>query len=182
MARSRHKDNRFLELHHGKWRAVVAVPRLLQKQLGTKLKRSLNTDSRATANTLKWAAVAELRAIIDRAAAGQPKVDRRTDEALEIAAYRARAADPVEREEIDEEISRRADEMRGDPVATEADADGSPVYLYDPEREALAEQWATLASGRATPIAHHHPAFLAAQITKARTKGDDKRAVGFLMA
>jgi hypothetical protein len=181
MARSRHTDNRFLELHHGKWRAVVAVPRPLRKTLGTKLKRPLNTDSRATANTLKWAAVAELRAIIDRAAQGKPAADDRAREALEIATYRATA--PAEEVgPLDEEISRRADEMRGDPVATEADENGSPVYLYDPEREARAATFADLALGRATPIAHHHPAFLAAQVTKARTKGDDRRAVGFLMA
>jgi site-specific recombinase XerC len=35
--------------------------------------------------------------------------------------------------------------------------------------------------GRSTPIAHHHPAFLAQSTTKARTKGDDRRAIEFLL-
>ena len=67
MARPKHADTRYLELKNGKYRVTVAVPRALQGKLGTKLKRPLNTDSRATANTLKWAVVAELKAIIDRA-------------------------------------------------------------------------------------------------------------------
>jgi hypothetical protein len=53
MARPKHADTRYLELKNGKYRVTVAVPRALQGKLGTKLKRPLNTDSRATANTLK---------------------------------------------------------------------------------------------------------------------------------
>jgi site-specific recombinase XerC len=84
---------------------------------------------------------------------------------------------------LDDEVVRRADEMRGDPVATEQDREtGSPVYLYDPQREQLAGAFADMALGRATPIKHHHPAFVDAQVTKARTKGDDRRALGFLLA
>ena len=50
MARPKHADTRYLELKNGKYRVTVAVPRALQGKLGTKLKRPLNTDSRATAN------------------------------------------------------------------------------------------------------------------------------------
>jgi hypothetical protein len=72
MARPKHADTRYLELKNGKYRVTVAVPRALQGKLGTKLKRPLNTDSRATANTLKWAVVAELKTIIDRAGRERP--------------------------------------------------------------------------------------------------------------
>jgi hypothetical protein len=65
VARPKHSDTRYLELKNGKYRVTVAVPRALQGKLETKLKKPLNTDSRATANT-KWAVVAELNAIIDR--------------------------------------------------------------------------------------------------------------------
>ena len=82
--RPKHADTRYLELKNGKYRVTVAVPRALQGTLGTKLKRPLNTDSRATANTLKWAVVAELKAIIDRAGRGVPHGDHLTREALEL--------------------------------------------------------------------------------------------------
>ena len=82
MARPKHADTRYLELKNGKYRVTVAVPRALQGKLGTKLKRPLNTDSRATANTLKWAVVAELKAIIDRAGRDVPQGDHLTREAL----------------------------------------------------------------------------------------------------
>jgi hypothetical protein len=84
MARSKHADTRYLELKNGKYRVTVAVPRALQGKLGTKLKRPLNTDSRATANTVKWAVVAELKAIIDRAGRDVPQGDHLTREALEL--------------------------------------------------------------------------------------------------
>jgi hypothetical protein len=78
MARPKHADTRYLELKNGKYRVTVAVPRALQGKLGTKLKRPLNTDSRATANTLKWAVVAELKAIIDREGRGVAQGDHLT--------------------------------------------------------------------------------------------------------
>jgi hypothetical protein len=76
---------------------AISVPRTLQGKLGTKLKRPLNTDSRATANTLKWAAVvAELKAIIDRAARDVPQGDHLTREALELATHRVTVRDHQE--------------------------------------------------------------------------------------
>jgi integrase len=179
MARHRQADTRYLELHRGKWRATVAVPRPLHTQLGTRLKHSLNTTSLATANALKWAVVAELRTIIDMAARGNPKADQPTDEALTIAAHRARA-DAEEREGLDAAIADRAEDMRGDPVATEADEDGNPVYIYDLEREKRATAFADMAMGHATPIGHHHAAYLSHSHTKARTQGDSRRAIAFL--
>src|SRR3984957_15858068 len=128
MARHRQADTRYLELHRGKWRATVAVPRPLHTQLGTRLKHPLNTTSLATANALKWAVVAELRTIIDKAASGNPKVDQPTDEALTIAAHRARG-DADEREELDAAIADRAEDMRGDPIDVEADDEGRSTSM-----------------------------------------------------
>jgi integrase len=179
--RSRQADTRFLELHRGRWRVTVATPRPLHGQLGSKLKRPLNTTSLATANALKWTVVAELRAIIERAARGNPKADQPADEAMTIAAHRAALRDPEAVAQLDEAVADRAEDMRGDPVDVEADADGRPVYIYDHERERRATAFADMARGRSTPIGHHHPAFLAQSTTKARTKGDDRRAIEFLL-
>ena len=138
---------------NGKYRVTVAVPRALQGTLGTKLKRPLNTDSRATANTLKWAVVAELKAIIDRAGRDVPQGDHLTRETLELATHQVTVRDDQELAQLDEEIARRAEEMLGDPVATETDPDtGGPVYIYDAGRERAAGLFAAMASGRATPI------------------------------
>ena len=104
MARSKHADTRYLELKNGKYRVTVAVPRALQGTLGAKLKRPLNTDSRATANTLKWAVVAELKAIIDREGRGVPQGDHLTREALELATHRVTVRDDQELAQLDEEI------------------------------------------------------------------------------
>jgi hypothetical protein len=129
MARHRQADTRYLELHRGKWRATVAVPRPLHTQLGTRLKHTLNTTSLAAANALKWAVVADLRALIDKAARGNPKADQPADEALSIAAHRAALRDPEAVAQLDEAVADRAEDMRGDPVATEAGEEGRPVYL-----------------------------------------------------
>src|ERR1700723_3017514 len=102
MARDRQPGTRYLELHRGKWRATIAVPRPLHGQLGSKLKRPLNTSSLATANALKWTVVAELRALIDNAARGNPKADQPADKALSIAAHRAALRDPEEVAVLDE--------------------------------------------------------------------------------
>jgi hypothetical protein len=96
--RPRHADNRYLELHNGRWRVTVAVPRPLHATLGTRLKRNLGTDSRAAANALKWSVVAELRTIIERAAQGLAPADNGTREALWIAAHRAKMVERQERE------------------------------------------------------------------------------------
>ena len=114
MAKPKHADTRYLELKNGKYRVTVAVPRALQGKLRTKLKRPLKTDSRATANTLKWAVVAELKAIIDRAGRDVPQGDHLTREALELATHRVTVRDAQELAQLDEEIARRADEMLGD--------------------------------------------------------------------
>src|ERR1700675_924892 len=109
IARPKHADTRYLELKNGKFRVAVAVPRALHGKLGTKLKRPLNTDSRATANTHKCAVVTELKAIIDRAGRGVPQGDHLTREALELATHRVTVRDNQELAQL-EEIVPRADE------------------------------------------------------------------------
>ena len=97
MGRSSDADRRHLEQHHGQWRVVVAVPRGLHGRLGTKLKRSLQTDSLAVANRLKWPVIAELKALISNASDDSGK-NQLMQEAVEMARLRrlARFA-PVER-------------------------------------------------------------------------------------
>src|SRR5262245_61070651 len=127
MARVASRDQRYLEQHRGKWRVVVSVPRALQRELGTKLKRALNTDSLAVANTLKWRVVGELREGLLKAATKGGKQSL-IDEALELAALRARADADIEN--LDYGIELRAEQLRGDPVEAEAAPDGSPLYVY----------------------------------------------------
>ena len=124
-----------------------------------------------------------MKAIIDREGRGVPQRDHLTREALALATHRVTIRDDQELAQRDEETVRRADEMLGDPVATETDPDtGDPVYIYDAGRESAAGLFAAMASGRATPIEYHHGDFLAQSLTKARTKSDDRRAIAFLSA
>ena len=108
-------DRRYLELHRGKWRVSVAVPRELQGKLGTRLKRSLQTDSLAVASKLKWVVVSELRASIEGAREGT-RGDPLRREAVEIAEYRARAATAAERETIEDAVVTRAENSWAIPL------------------------------------------------------------------
>ena len=177
MARS---DRRYLELHGGKWRVSVAVPRELQAKLGTRLKRSLQTDSLAAGSKLKWAVVSEFRAMIESAREGSGK-DPLRQEAVEVAEYRARAVTEAEREMLKDAAVERAHELLGDPVRTYSDEAGEPSYLYDVKRKAQADAYADIALGRATPIDLHHDAYLAQSPTKVRSKADDRRAMAYLV-
>ncbi len=128
--------------------------------------------------------MAELRAIIDRAASGNATAgDQLAREALELSAYRATVRDHHELALLDDAIAGRAEEIVGDPIATEEDPDtGGPTYIYDENRESRAGLFAAMARGEATPIDYHHKDFLAQSINKVRTKGDDRRAIAFLLA
>jgi hypothetical protein len=180
MSKPASADTRFLEQKNGKWRVTVAVPRDLHAKLGTRLKRPLHTDSLAVANRLKWQAVSELRKEIEsaRSEAGRPALAR---EALELAKYRARAADDDERAQVDEAIALRAEEIGGHPVDVVEVPGVGDVPTYDRERERQAEEFVALARGEATPIALHHEHYLSQQTTKRRTKADDQRALKFLL-
>lgn len=57
-----------LERHNGRWRVVISVPRSVREYIGkAHLKESLNTSNLATANLLKPAVVARLKAKIEEA-------------------------------------------------------------------------------------------------------------------
>ncbi|WP_245496785.1 DUF6538 domain-containing protein [Rhizobium ruizarguesonis] len=177
-------DRMFLELHGNQWRVVVNVPKKLRAKLGTKLKRSLATDSLKEANRLKWDVIAELKAIITHAenpslsleAARSISREQAMQQAIRFAEQRKGAFDPVRRDEIDEEIDWQAESLAGRPVAT--DEDGHEVF--DPDRLRLATDFSQLARGDKTPIDLHHKKFLAMSHVKARTLADDRRAVKLL--
>jgi len=182
VGRSSDRDKQHLEMHHGQWRVVVSVPRALHERLGTKLKRPLRTDSLAVANRLKWAAVAEMKAMIAEVEDGEGR-GALMREAVRMAELRRLAKDHAEVENLDLGIELRADELAGRPVAVEADPEtGAEVPVLDPERERLAGHYAAIARGEATPLGHYHEAYMASLSVKPRTLGDDKRAIAFLLS
>ncbi len=181
MVQSASTDTRFLELHSGKWRVVVSVPRNLQPKLGTKLKRALDTDSLTIANTLKWRVIAELKTIIAEAQGEKSDLrEARTRAALNILKRRQAAIDPLELDEIAEEVAFVATELRGSPIGTEEGPDGELQELFDPAREAMADSFFAVASGRAVPIELYRADYLSQLRVKARTRADDERAIAFL--
>ncbi len=172
-------DRKFLELHGNQWRVVVNVPASLHAKLGTKLKKPLGTDSLSEANRLKWAAIAELKANIEEARAPQParsSRERVLREAAALATERKGVFRPEQREEIDEAIGWRTEELLGRPV--ESDEDGHAVY--DRERLELAGEFFKVARGEQTPVDQHHQKFLDMSHVKPRTLADDKRAMTVL--
>jgi hypothetical protein len=181
MPRPSSASTTYLEKKNGKWRVTVAVPRDLHRKLGTRLKQSLHTDSLALANKLKWQVVGELRAAIEHARSTTGKAAL-TREAVAIAAMRTRANDVGEKDELDEAIVLRAEEIAGKPQSVEHIPGVGPVYQYDADRERQAHDFAALARGDATPIELHHDHYLSQATTKRRTQADDKRAIKFLLA
>ncbi|MDR9763102.1 tyrosine-type recombinase/integrase [Rhizobium redzepovicii] len=177
-------DRMFLELHGNQWRVVVNVPKRLRAELGTKLKKSLGTDSLKEANRLKWDVIADLKATI--AHAENPSLsleiaraatrEQALRKAIEFAEQRKGAFDPAQRDEIDEEIDWQAEHLAG--RSTAIDEDGNEVF--DPDRLRLARDFSQLARGAKTPIDLHHEKFLAMSQVKARTLADDKRAMKLL--
>nr|WP_259669282.1 DUF6538 domain-containing protein [Rhizobium lentis] len=177
-------DRMFLEHHGSQWRVVVNVPKKLHGKLGTKLKKSLGTDSLKEANRLKWDVIADLKATIAHAenpslsleAARFISREQAMQQAIGFAERRKGAFDPAQRDEIDEEIDWQAESLAGRPIAT--DEVGHEVF--DPERLRLAKDFSQLARGDRTPIDLHHEKFLAMSHVKARTLADDKRAIKLL--
>ncbi len=174
-------DTRFLEVHGGKYRVTVPVPRQFQKAVGkTKLKRPLKTDSLVVANTLKWKVVAELKKQIHLAARATP-----ADPLLEEALIMREALENDTSEggpddfTVMDAIHLRADQLAGDPI------DEDPYTrepIYDSEREALAGFYFKVATGKGTPLTALLDQWHRQQINrKERTKGDDVRALKYLL-
>jgi hypothetical protein len=149
----RGSDTRYIELNHGKWRVVVG-----QREGGriVKLQRSLGTASLREAQRLRWPVVAELKAFIGGKVQGQSAEAWRAA----LAAGDGGPDDPTPHL-----LSDHLDAIRGDPIATEADENGGPVYLYDSERERRAVEFADRAYGRATPLDTYLDPFLASRGT-----------------
>lgn len=181
MPKSLQTETRWLEKHGGKWRVTIAVPRDLQKALGTRLKRTLETDSLAVANRIKLQVVDELRAIIEDArerAAVKPNAI--VKEALSIAALRRKLL-PGDEANIDRAVASRAQDILGKEVGEEFDESLGQVFpVYDPKRKRLAKEFVRFAAGSATPLGIHLKDYLDQQPTKFRTKADDERAVELL--
>jgi hypothetical protein len=147
------RDTRYIELNHGKWRCVVG-----QREGGriVKLQRSLGTASLREAQRLRWPVVAELKALVAGKAQGQP-----TDSAEAWRAALA-AGDGGPDDPAPHLLSDHLDALRGDPIATEQGEEG-PVYIYSPERERRATEFADRAYGRATPLDTYLDPFLASR-------------------
>jgi hypothetical protein len=178
VARPSKTDRRFLELHGAKWRVVVAVPRNLQKAIGTtKLKQTLDTDSLSEANRMKWAVVAELQGRIDAARNPQGKPADLLEEAKKLANFRRAASGEEEDRSLFDHIMDRVDEILGDAIETARD--GSAVH--EAEREAAAKAFAGVALGQRTPIDAHRERYQGQLRVKARTLGDDNRAIKYLL-
>lgn len=177
-------DRMFLELHGNKWRVVVNVPKKLRGELGSKLKKSLGTDSLKEANRLKWDVIAELKATISQAenpslsleSARLMSREQAMQQAIRFAEQRKGVFDLKQRDQIDEEIDWQAESLAGRPIATDED----DHEVFDPERLHLAKDFAQLARGDKTPIDLHHEKYLGMSHVKARTLADDKRAMKLL--
>ena len=134
---------------------VVAAPR----PSTARLKRSLGTGSLREAQRLRWAVVAELKAM--------PKVATVDTEAD---AWRAALAvgDGGPDDPTPHLLYDHLDALRGDPIATEQGEEG-PVYIYDSEREQRAVEFADRAYGRATPVDTYWEPYLASLAIAERT-------------
>lgn len=182
LPRKSSSDRRWLEQHGGKWRVTLAVPRELHKQLGTRLKRPLHTDSLAVANRLKFQALSEMRAEIEHAMEvrlGRPRAVIR--EAVEIASYYRDATEHEDIKGLLDMIAHRTDDIKGPEVgAIIVPETGVREPIYDPKRVALATDFDVVARGQATPLALHHDRYMEASGVKPRTRADDVRALRYL--
>lgn len=164
----------YLERHGRKYRVVVAVPRRLQAELGTKLKETLNTDSLEEANRLKWAAVARLKARFHTAGDQRPSREAVVAEALR---YRETAHSLMGDLQDYDPFWDRAEEIRGEPVVR--NPEGQDVY--DEERSEAGGLFIDVALGRVTPVETLLSGWHGQTHRKERTRNDDRRAVRYLM-
>lgn len=169
-------------MHAGTWRVTLAVPRVLHAKLGTRLKRSLKTDSLAVANQRKLRVVDEFRTVITRELETLGVLPRTTiAEALALRDQLKEADSEFATNDALREIAELATDLRGPQIAERyCDNSSEPDPVYDPRRDALAGEFLGIVRGTATPIKLHHESYLAKINVKARTKGDDIRAIKYL--
>jgi integrase len=180
-------DRRYLERHGEKWRVVVTVPRKLHHVLGTKLKRSLDTDSLATANLLKWTVIQQLKREIARQATGKTNNagkadDPLTAEALALRETLEQTTTDQARQDVADYISMRADEIAGEPVETIDSNTGDRTFEYDGEREPTAGTFYRLATGSVTPLRTFVSQWQGQSARHPRAMKDDDRALDLLDA
>jgi integrase len=180
-------DKRFLEKHGECWRVVVSVPKNLQAAVGkTKLKESLNTDSLALANKLKWAVITRLKKEIEAAAAGTlPATD--LDEALGLRKELIAAKSDEHVEILHQIIVEKATAMRGAPIAgitkdDEGDYEFAGGYAFDGEAARQAKAFYAVTQGKATPLKAHLDDYHAQAQRSRHTEQDDERALDRLEA
>ncbi|MCZ8351239.1 MAG: hypothetical protein O9352_15110, partial [Rhizobium sp.] len=159
-------DKRYLtqKVQHGVWYVTVDVPRPYQAALGRKrVLRSLKTRDLKTAQSLRWSAVAEIKAEVQRsveAATGHPDANL-TAWALEVReelrSVPAKAHDT--REMVEEALSARVDEI---------------ASRLGPETAMQVHQ---IATGKADPITLQLDRYLDNSGLTARTKADVRTAV-----
>ena len=160
MPSSPRKLGSHLEWHKGKIRVTLGVPKSLQNVLGkTRVKRSLNTDSPATAERVKHGVIQQLKDELSAAAnaanIGEPnhlQDGLEWREALEEAHGR-------EREALTFLVSDRAEEIEA--------KDGYHK----------AQEFAQVAFGTLTPILMMLEPYLREKDMRDRSKGDARRAV-----
>lgn len=179
------RDRQCLELHGGKWRVTVAVPRKLHPILGTRLKAPLGTDSLSEANRLKVGIVDDLRARIARELRGGGGVRQAPRavvlEAMEIRKSLSAAGEGPASDDVLREMRRRGEEILGSEVRVVHDEDTGMAHpVHDPGRLALARQFVAVVTGRGTPFLAPHEKFMAQTYVKARTRQDDVRAIRYL--
>ena len=180
MARSSANCRKYLEQHRGKWRVTVAVPRNLHGELPTRIKYALDTDSLIIANQLKWPIVNEIKALIAEKSGSSR--DLRSI-ASEFRRQLSEAKTDREAAGVEAGVSVMIDELLGKSVSIELDphtGESSPVY--DARREQEAVEFSKMVAGEATPLDELHGMYMQQLQVKARTKGDDLRAIELLKA
>lgn len=193
---SRMPTDSYLEWHGGSYRVSVNVPIRVRDEIGSpKLRRDLGTDSLRVANMLKERYVAEFKGRI-QAALDAKGLGRKKDmiEAMELAALladlRERKASRIDIAEVEEEILKRAHEMRWEEapwvsqreIPSEEFPDGVAEFQRPTnDQSTRASQWAAVALGDATPIDWWHRGYMAGTDVQIRTKADDVRSLRILL-
>lgn len=174
-------DTRYLEQHGGKWRVTLAVPKDLRPKFGTRLKRSLYTDSLSLANRRKWAVIAELQRKMDvarRAARG-----KRDALLLEAAEHNKwfRELDDEARYQHRNDLVLKWYELAAPSERTEHTDDG-PVPVWEGEAKRLADDYVGVVDGTKLPLRLFYNEYLETIKTavKPRTLADDRRAIEYL--